>query len=194
MLIATSKDQVINAVDLAMAVKLSKPGAIVYIKGYENNYGDIADYWINGKVSYPEIVSQSLREMTEIDIQELEKAFPDQKKEFLVEQLAKAIQATEKNYSSMKENPRDSNIYITITDGLQLHPKTRKWYVWGLAMPSSDGSFRRVIKESGSVKPAPVKLKTQIKEWIQSKTALSRFRRFVLDTNFESISLVPNSN
>jgi len=158
----------------------------IVIKGYESQNGSIADFYIQGKVNYLKIVEQSLVILKSLNFQTIPKEFDP---EIVSDKLVSLKSWMEKTINKKSTNTK--NCYIEIVPGLEIHKPTNHIHVYGLLVPGPDGSQYTSIKE-----PETEKTETEgskVRKYLLNLTPLGKFRRFILDNNFQSISLLKSN-
>jgi hypothetical protein len=166
--------------------QLRDPTSILTIKGYQNSYGEIADYNLILNVSY----EQALRNSIDI-VKNFSLSLSDyEKQKFSIEDLMKAREEllVSMENSVGKASPKVKEVYRSVVDdygktvrGLKEHIKNESLHLFGFMLNKTvfnDGN-KPIIKKAA---------KTLAKEYLRKRTPLSKFVQFKLDKNkFEEL-------
>jgi hypothetical protein len=173
--------------DLATLIqnaKNTKNGSIVVIKGYIAKDGSVCNYYMNFKTSYMSCLKKALESIKNLENINFDSIQFDQAKQEVMESLQKRIE------NNTNEIVKEDDCFITLCPGVKLHKTLGNVYISGVLIPNQNGDLKDTIQEKTENKKVNSSQKTIIKRWLENQTSLSKWRTFVLNGNFESISLI----
>jgi hypothetical protein len=179
--------------ELIKQANLARNGSVVVIKGYHKTDGGIADYYLNFKVSYINLLKKSLDIIKGTSILEVYENFKES--EVITPRIANEardslIESYERRLEVAESGLEGEDNFIDLCSGIKMHKSTNDIYLSGLLIKNPNGEMKDVVKEAEVKRSVTHKPKTLVKNWLESKTSMNRWRMFILNGNFESLSLV----
>jgi len=169
--------------------KLRPSSTFLSIKGYRNQYGEVANYNIAFHINYKNALERSLLQLgSYVPVDDLE----DQAREKILNSLKKSLD----NSSEKSEDKRDS-AYLHFSDdkgnlikGVKLHIDTNTLHLYGFVV------HKKVIMP-GNYPKTNQKPLTKVSNSLRSKLPVGKFRQFkitpdqVESISVENLSLLP---
>lgn len=162
--------------------KLGK-GEFVSIRNYANSKGEVADYIINGNITYQNIKNNDNKKLHECTEEILQQVANDKNIDIAIVRnaLAELIDSSDRNLNSDSDNRTaqslaQSDAYINLGKGLKMNKETKNFHLDGLIVT------KKVIVE-GTYPQVASRSKTIAKRTIEKTLELQapKYRSFIIE-------------
>lgn len=160
-----------------------KSASFIGVKGYKNQYNEIADFTINVNVSIQATKEKDfdkLQSLNECDLKAISEKI-DQPLSLIQTALTELIESAKKNLNEdlnerTAQSQGQTDSYVVLTDGLKLHKDSLEVYVYGFQ------NQKKVIKEGDERKETKKQAKTICKDAIKKycELKMDKYRTFKL--------------
>lgn len=165
------------------AMTRSPAGGFVVLHGYVNREGEVADFLLNGAVSWESCLERSLDAVAELDPETVARSCPAAggSVELATQALAEVRASWAESLRRLREGEGTTSTYTHLGHGVATLPtEPGVLYVWGLLVD-------RRVRESADYRPVKHSAKTMVKHSIINRTPCGKFRRFRLMDNFKRL-------